>query len=103
MMELKRNDQRVYRILEEKKNFYESLQNAKRMEKKPLIQRRIRLNDFQMERFMSRKSNKKDFINPLYEFFFNHTLFKVWKRYTMEKLQKFEHFESEDEEEEEEN
>ena len=98
MIELKRNEQHAIQLLEQQKNMMELFNSSQKLHGKgrALIRRGQRMNEKEMEEFLTVSTMKKRYINPLYRYFFNVILLKTWRRYTIEKLQKFEHFESEE-------
>lgn len=102
MIELKRNDEYVFQQLDFRKNCLEVFNSSEKLHSKHkgIIHRGMRMNELEMERYMNMNALKKNYINPLYEFFINILLIKTWKRYTIEKLQKFQHFDSNSDDEE---
>ena len=99
MIELKRNEQHTIQLLEQQKNMMELFNTSQKLHGKnnrAAIRRGQRMNEKEMEEFLTVSTMKKRYINPLYRYFFNVILLKTWRRYTIEKLQKFEHFESDE-------
>ena len=101
ILELKKNDQNILKQLEQKKNALDNYLNPPKMKPQLTnIRRGFYINNAnaKMDSIISSKNQKKNYINPLYEFFFNYLIYKTWKRYSYEKLHKFEDFASEDDE-----
>lgn len=95
LLELKRNEEHVYQILDRRKSTVSVFREPKIAPKRTFRLRTEGNSLKENDQFQNIRNLRKKYINPLYEFFFNVMLLKTWKRYTVEKLQKFQHFETE--------